>query len=195
MGYDKSLEYIANTQTLVGEQKRHLIDRDTGEEIIVDQISKRVYGSKQFWKCYLMDFLTVLGIIDSKQLDIFIYIVENTDQARNLFIGTQRDIAKNTNSSIQTVSTIIKKLIDNNFIVKKQNGVYMVNPNLLMKGNDHKRQILLSYYESETPLNGVAVSGRRTKRKAIPEQTDPDQMTLEAITAPEPNESNDNRED
>ena len=61
--YDKSLEYNGDTQTLVGTQKRKLIDEDTGERILVDQITKRVYGTKQFWKCYLMDFLTVLGII------------------------------------------------------------------------------------------------------------------------------------
>lgn len=170
MKYDKSLEYIANTQTLVGQKQRELIDTETGEIIHVDQITKRTYGTKHFWKCYLMDFLTVLGIIDSKQLDIFIYIVENTDPAKNIFIGTQRQIAANTNSSVQTVSTIIKKLQENNFIKKLQNGVYMVNPNLLMKGNDHKRQILLSYYATENPLEEISLS--RTKRKAIATTTE-----------------------
>ena len=86
--FDKSLEYISQTQTLVGQKKRELLDRETGEIIWVDQITKRTYGTKNFWKCYLIDFLSVLGIIDSKQLDIFIYIVENTQQANNTFIGT-----------------------------------------------------------------------------------------------------------
>ncbi|MFR5471987.1 MAG: replication/maintenance protein RepL, partial [Romboutsia sp.] len=72
--YDKSLEYISNTQTLVGQKKKELIDVETGEVIWVDQITKRTYGTKNFWKCYLMDFLNILGIIDNKQLDIFIYI-------------------------------------------------------------------------------------------------------------------------
>ena len=61
---DGNLEYIQDTQTLIGSRKRELIDVQTGEQIFVDQITKRVYGSKNFWKCYLMDFLTVLGIID-----------------------------------------------------------------------------------------------------------------------------------
>ena len=42
----------------------------------------------------LNGFLTVLGIIDNKQLDIFIYIAENTNQSNNLFIGTYKQIAK-----------------------------------------------------------------------------------------------------
>lgn len=166
--YDKSLEYIADTQTLIGQQKKHYIDADTGEDVFVDQISKRVYGTKNFWKCYLMDFLTVLGIIDSKQLDVFIYIAENTNQTNNMFIGTYRKIAGDLHCSLDTVSKIMKKLQENNFIKKVQNGVWLVNPNILMKGNDNKRQILLSYYNSEEPINEITM--KRTKQKALSTQ-------------------------
>ena len=168
--YDKNLEYISQTQTLVGQKKRELIDRETGEVIWVDQITKRSYGTKNFWKCYLMDFLSVLGIIDSKQLDVFVYIVENTNQATNMFIGTYKKIAKDVNVSEPTISRIMKKLQENNFIKKVQNGLWLVNPNILMKGNDTKRQILLSYYESEEPVDQITLS--RTKQKAIPTTED-----------------------
>lgn len=163
--YDKSLEYVSQTQTLVGQKKRELVDRETGEVIWVDQITKRTYGTKNFWKCYLMDFLTVLGIIDSKQLDVFIFIVENTQQANNTFIGTYKHIAKSVGVSEPTIAKIMKKLQENNFIKKVQNGVWLVNPNILMKGNDTKRQILLSYYESEEPVDQITFS--RTKQKEI----------------------------
>jgi len=166
--YDKSMEYIAATQTLVGQQKLELMNTATGELIHVDQITKRAYGIKNFWKCYLMDFLTVLGVIDSKQLDIFIYIVENTNQATNMFIGTYKKIAKDLNVSEPTISRIMKKLQENNFIKKAQNGVWLVNPNILMKGNDNKRQILLSYYNSENPIDEISVT--RVKRKALEEK-------------------------
>ena len=165
MAYDKSMEYISQTQTLIGQQKKRLQDIDTGELILVDQITKRTYGTKNFWKCYLMDFLTVLGIIDSKQLDVFIYIVENTQQANNTFIGTYRKISGDLHCSLDTVSKIMKKLQENNFIKKVQNGVWLVNPNILMKGNDTKRQILLSYYESDEPVDQISFS--RTKQKAF----------------------------
>lgn len=162
---DKNMEYIAGTQTLIGSQKRELLDVQTGEQIFVDQITKRVYGTKQFWKCYLMDFLTVLGIIDNKQLDVFIYIAENTNQSNNVFLGTYRKIASDLNCSLDTVSKIMKKLQANNFIKKIQNGAWLVNPNILMKGNDSKRQILLSYYESDEPIDEITMT--RTKRKPL----------------------------
>lgn len=166
--YDKSMEYISDTQTLIGQRKRELLDTETGEIIHVDQITKRTYGTKNFWKCYLMDFLSVLGIIDSKQLDIFIYIVENTNQANNTFLGTYKKIAKDVGVSEPTIAKIMKKLQENNFIKRLQAGAWLVNPNILMKGNDTKRQILLSYYESEEPINQVTMS--RTKRAPLPEQ-------------------------
>lgn len=165
---DKNLEFIQETQTLIGSKKRHLVDMETGEDILVDQVSKRIYGTKNFWKCYLMDFLSILGIVDSKQLDIFIYIVENTDQSNNLFIGTYAKIGKDLNVSKPTICAIMKKLQENNFIKRVQNGVWFVNPNILMRGNDHKRQILLSYYNNEEPINSITVS--RTKRKEIDEK-------------------------
>lgn len=159
----KQKYYSEATQTLIGSKKRELVDMETGEQIIVDQITKRVYGTKNFWKCYLMDFLAVLGVFDSKQVDVFIYIVENTNQATNLFIGTYKSIADNTGVSQPTIATIMKKLQAHNFVRKVQNGVYMVNPNILMRGNDNKRQILLSYYND----NQDSVELRRTITNSI----------------------------
>ena len=159
------MEYASDTQTLIGTKKRSLTDNETGEIILVDQITKRSYGSKQFWKCYLMDFLTVLGIIDNKQVDIFIYIVENTNQSTNMFIGTYDKIAKDVGVSRPTIARIMKKLQANNFVKKIQSGLWLVNPNILMKGNDTKRQILLSYYQSDEPINEITME--RIKRQQI----------------------------
>lgn len=163
------LSYQQSTQTLIGTKKKQLLDTETGEIIQVDQITKRVYGTKQFWKVYLMDFLTVLGIIDSKQLDVFIHIAQNTNPTENLFIGTYDDIAKATNVSRPTIAKIMKKLQDNKFIRMRHRGVWYVNPNILMKGNDTRRQILLSYFESEEPA-GEAVTVSRGNRPKIAEQ-------------------------
>ena len=120
------------TQIELG-KKRELLDQETGEIIVVDQISKRIYGQKNFWKMYLMDFMSVLGIIDSKQLDIFIYIAENTNPSTNTFIGTYKKISKDVNVSQPTISTIMKKLQANNFIKKVQNGVWLVDSDFIEK--------------------------------------------------------------
>jgi DNA-binding transcriptional regulator YhcF (GntR family) len=146
---NKSWEYSENTQTLIGTRKRVLVDKETGEEIPVDQITKRVYGTKQFWKVYLMDFLQVLGILDSRQVDILIYILENTEQANNTFIGTYSKIQKDIGVAPATIAKVMTRLQENKFITKVQNGVWQVNPNIMMKGSDHKKQLLINYFQDE----------------------------------------------
>lgn len=150
--YDKSLEYNSNTQTLIGTKKKTLVDQETGEIIEVNQITKRAYGQKNFWKVYLLDFLQVLGILESKQLDVLIYILENTNSSTNTFIGTHKKIAEKTNTSRDTIHRTFKKLQENKFLIKVQNGVYQVSPLIMMKGNEHKKQILLNYYCDDKPL-------------------------------------------
>lgn len=153
MGFDKSMEYVSQTQTLIGTQRKRLIDEDTGERIEVDQITKRALGQKQFWKVYLMDFLQVLGVLDSKQIDILIYILENTEQANNTFIGTYDKIQKDVNVSRPTVATVLKKLQEKGFITKVQNGVWQVSANVMMKGSEHKKSLLLNYYDDSKGAN------------------------------------------
>ena len=149
MEFDKNLQYASEIQTLIGTQKKRLQDLDTGELIEVDQITKRIYGKKQFWKVYLMDFLQILGILESKQLDVLIYILENTEQANNTFIGSQRDIANNTKISLYTVSKTIIKLQNAKFISKIKNNVYQINPQIMMKGSEYKKSLILNYYNEE----------------------------------------------
>lgn len=138
--------YNKESKELTNIDVRDLIDAKTGELVQAQQIFKRIYGQKQFWKCYLMDFMAVLGIIDSRQLDIFIYICENTNPSNNQFAGTYKKISKELKVSERTIATILKKLQNHNFIKRVQNGLWAINPKFLMKGNERKRQILLSYY-------------------------------------------------
>lgn len=160
--------------TLIGHKSKNLMDLDTGEVIQVDQITKRVYGGKAFWKVYLMDFLSVLGVFDSRQVDVFIYVVEHTNMSNNLFVGTYKKISDDVNVSSATIARIFKKLQAQHFIKKVQNGVWFVNPNVLMKGNDAKRQILLTYY-NDTQQSTISI--QRKKQEALPTSPDnPDQI-------------------
>ena len=151
--FDKNLQYVSETQTLIGTQRKRLQDIDTGEYFEVDQITKRVYGEKEFWKVYLMDFLQILGIMESKQVDVFVYILKHAEQANNTFIGSQRDIAEKTKISLYTVSKIMIKLQKANFIKKIKNNVYQISPQIMMKGSEHKKTLLLNYYNDEKEVN------------------------------------------
>lgn len=181
--------YMETSETLIGTKKKELLDTETGEKILVDQITKRVYGTKRFWKVYLMDFLTVLGIIDSKQLDVFIYIAENTDKANNVFLGTYSKISESLGVSRPTIAKLMKKLQDKGFIKRIQNGAWLVNPNILMQGNDNKRQILLSYYEADEPIEKMTY--QRVNRDPISHEEPSTMLIDEKESANERTESTD----
>lgn len=140
------MEYHADTQTLLGKKSKVYIDEETGEKIYAEQITKRAYGQKQFWKIYLADFLQILGLAESKQIDVLIYILDNTEQANNTFVGTYKKIAKGAEVSEPTIAKIMRKLQANNFITKVQNGVWQVSPDIMMKGKDNKKSLILNYY-------------------------------------------------
>lgn len=126
--------------------KKTYVDSETGEIIEAEVVEKRAKG-KQFWKLYLSDFLNVLGLIDSKQLDVLVYILDNTEASSNLFVGTYTTIGKEVNVSRQTIATIMKKLQKHNFIKKVTNGLWRINADYLYKGDEKKKQILLKYFK------------------------------------------------
>lgn len=161
--FDKSMEYVSSTQTLIGQQRKRLVDQDTGELIEVDQITKRALGQKQFWKVYLIDFLQILGVLDSKQVDVLIYILENTKASDNTYIGTYRKTAEGSGVALETVRKVMRKLQDSNFVKKVQNGVYQVSPLIMMKGSEHKKSLLLNYYDD---------SGKEQQDKPLDSQMD-----------------------
>ena len=65
----------------------------------------------------------------------------------NQFIDTYRDIADKTGISYKTIATIFKKMLDNDLLTSKQRGVYMVNPTLIMKGDNIKKRKFIVEYE------------------------------------------------
>lgn len=154
----------------IDERGRELVDPRTGEHVYLQAVRKPYYGEKHFWKIFLLDFLAVLGIIESKQLDVVIYIMEHTSPYNNQFIGSNRSIAAELGISRDTVQRTMKKLLNCNFITKtKMAGVYQVNPSVMVQGSAAKqRGLLVQYQESNDP----AVIAEATALGVLPETTD-----------------------
>lgn len=150
----KQYDERTNTSYEIDTNDLAIVSKTTGQ-VIVDSpdltaILKKTYGQKAFWKVYMADLIQViLGSMDYKQLDVLMYISLNTQPSTNLFIGTQRQVAKACDCSLETVRKLFKRLQDNEYLKIKQNGVYMVNPMLVMKGNIAKKNILLQYWDGE----------------------------------------------
>lgn len=141
--------YDNQSKTLISSGLETWVNPDTGEAREFQTIEKKVYGQRHFWKMYMFDFLAVLGIVESKQLDVIAYIMENTSPYDNVFYGTYESIADGAGVSRGTAYTAIQKLVAANFMVKIHNSVYRINPSVMVKGSEQKKRSLVIEYTLE----------------------------------------------
>lgn len=122
---------------------------ETGEHTISEtEVYKKHYGGKFFYRVWLSDLLNALGLLNNnKELDILFYVLDNM-KGDNTFIGTYRAIAEDTKISLSTITRIFKKMNDVNLITKIQNGVYKINPALIVQGGESKKKRLIIEYEN-----------------------------------------------
>lgn len=136
---ERDMEYLENNSTLIGTRPLELVDPETGQVLEMIQTTKLRYGSKPFWKCYLKEFLAAMESLSGREFDVFIFIVKNAKQSDNKFIGTYDKIMKGTGCSRKVIAKTLKSLQDCDFIRKVQNGIWMINPYVLMKGDGQKQ--------------------------------------------------------
>ena len=122
------------------------INRETGEIIEANVIEKSVEADYGFFKVWLLDLMNILELVGTKKMRVVNYIFENLKGTENLFIATHEEIAKKLNISRPVVSQTFKILLEANLLVKKQNGVYMINPDIIARVNNPKRMSLLIKY-------------------------------------------------
>lgn len=133
------------------------VNPNTGEKVELSPVRRPYYGAKHFWKVYLSDFLAIMGFLDSKQVEVMVYIFMHTSPYNNQFIGTQKAIAEGVGCSLPTVRRTLRKMIDANLITKTATeSVYMVNPSILVQGSEAKQMGLLIRYTESSELDVIA---------------------------------------
>ena len=132
------------------------VDTETGEYLG----DVTTYYSKKFWKCFRNDFMKVLELFENKQIKVFAYICKNISPYSNILQRTYKEIAKDCGVSEPTIAEVMKALQisdDKNgtrvkkygFIRKVRNGLWMINPDIFMQGDESKRKHLSAIYNSD----------------------------------------------
>jgi len=134
----KKKQYIVGRQTY--------INSSTGELIDCLVMEKEVHNDFNFHKVWINDLISILNLIGGKKLEVFKYLMNEMNASNNYIIATYEKIKKDTGISYQTIRNTLKVLLDTNFLRKINNGVYMVNPDVIVKGNSAKREALLVKY-------------------------------------------------
>ena len=125
-----------------------IIDDSTGE---IESVPTIVMDTdKNFEKIWLGHIIDALDMIGNQKIKIILHMMHYRAKSNNIFIGSQRKIAKDTQTSPTTVSTTIKSLKEVNFLTEVQAGVYQLNPDFIFKGQKGNRmRVLLEYNRLE----------------------------------------------
>ena len=122
------------------------INTRTGEleQIQVTSIEDRDFN---FTKMWMKNFISTLDIVGNQKTRLCFWIIDHVDK-ENRLIGTYRTIASQSGMSLDTVRITMKLLMDADFMRKAQNGVYVINPNLVFKGTRNARMNVLNQFTS-----------------------------------------------
>jgi len=131
-------------QYIVGTKK--YLDQETGEIVTAEVIIKNIEQDNNFFKVWLMDMLGILSIVGNKKIQVIDFILQNIRREDNTISLTYREVAKKTGISLGIVTETFKILQETNFLKKIRNGLYMINPDILVKGRTGKRVNLLIQY-------------------------------------------------
>ena len=122
------------------------INTRTGEleQMQVTSIEDRDFN---FTKMWMNNFISTLDIVGNQKTRLCFWIIDHVDK-ENRLIGTYRTIASQSGMSLDTVRITMKLLMDADFMRKAQNGVYVINPNLVFKGTRNARMNVLNQFTS-----------------------------------------------
>jgi len=129
-----------------------------GKQTFIDQngqprdflvVEKNIEQDFNFHKIWINDLVGILEIIGTKKLSIIKWLLGNMNNTDNTIYFTQRGLSKELKISLPVINETIKLLIENNFMTKIQNGVYRINPDIIVKGGTNKRINLAIIYKEE----------------------------------------------
>ena len=120
--------------------KEEFINKESGEVVQFDKLYRAQTGGN-FVKMYMELFGEMLGLLNKKG-EVMQYLFKDLNLSSNTVVKTVRELAQETKTSTKTVTETLKAMEKGN-IIKRKTGVLMLNPELLMRGDDQKQKYLL----------------------------------------------------
>lgn len=98
-----------------------------------------------FFKVYDSFFGVVSGLGGKESL-VLDFLVCAMQSGNNMYVGTMKKIAVNINSSKATVQRAMDSLADKGFVAMQLDGVWLINPSMVIKGNRSKEKVLMDKF-------------------------------------------------
>ena len=145
------------TQRVLIETTGELESKDYRE---TKRYSKVKGGYRMTYKSY--DDIQVEALKSSLDIKIFLYIRDKYTWMRIENILSARDIAEENNVAISKVSKLISTLVDLDFLVRINRGIYRMNPFMFIPYKSNAEELQKEWKEIQNEL--LRKSNEQTKR-------------------------------
>ena len=127
---------------LIGTEQ--FINASTGElvDMQVTSVEERDFNFSKVW---MRSFLATLDLVGNAKTKVAYWVIDHIDR-ENKLTYTYRQIAEETGMSLDTVMKTMGKLLEADFLRRKNSGCYIVNPNVVYKGTRTARLNVLTQY-------------------------------------------------
>lgn len=144
-------------------ESTHIIDREDGEILRSEIITRKRVTADKFVQLYLDDFGALMGIEGEGEYRLILWCAKNMNYETNEVIivnALKKRIAAECNLSSYTINNAVSALVSKNLLLRKETSIYMLNPNYFFKGKIEDRVALIrtvEYYIQEAGNDDVAV--------------------------------------
>lgn len=141
MGSTRKKVKVIGTETYINQRTGTL------EDMQVITIEDR---DANFHKIWLEHIIHSMDIIGNQKIRFAFWLLDQMN-SENQITMTLRQMAEKSSMSLDTVRRTIKSLLESDFLVKYNWGVYQVNPDVIFKGGKTNRlNVLLEYGNTRT---------------------------------------------
>lgn len=124
---------------------KEYLDMNTGE-LVPMQVTSIEERDFDFSKVWMRSFLSSLDLVGNAKTKVAYWVIEHLDK-ENQLTYTYRQIADATGISPDTVTKTMVTLIEADFLRRKNQGCYIVNPEIVFKGTRNGRLNVLTEYQ------------------------------------------------
>lgn len=120
------------------------IKAETGEieDMQVISFQDRDFNFHKIWLEHIIQSFNLLG---NQKTKLAFWLISEMD-SENKICYTLRQMAEKSGISLETVRVTIRALIDGDFLVRQNQGVYRIHPDAIFKGYGTERMNVLFQY-------------------------------------------------
>lgn len=123
-----------------------ILNMETGEELPFDQL---VTSDKpdRWDKVYTKNLARMLDVMGDEKMKVISYLLRKKDNF-NAITVTMRELSEATGVSLKTVSRVMKKLQDHDYLHKVRNGKWRLSPRIICNGSNSLGMATINYYDN-----------------------------------------------